>query len=244
VGIRSEFGQRVRELRARSGMSQEMLAFRSVLDRSYISGVESGLRNVSIVNIDKIAAALSVSVAYMFSGEKFSTNLAYQQKDFNIPFKERFMYSLDSEKKLLSLEVIGLFSGKEDVDYLSSVILGVCSTFRKGELNILIDHREMKTGDGEAAVYSPEVIERAVVFQRKLTTYSNKVVALCNSEFMVHQLNHVATESGIIEKAIHLFGKGRDMIDQAYEILDIHGNELIKAEEQNHPAGDSTVERP
>ncbi len=53
MDIRSEFGKRVRELRARSGMSQELLADRSGLDRTYISGVERGERNISLVNIEK-----------------------------------------------------------------------------------------------------------------------------------------------------------------------------------------------
>jgi len=44
---------------------------------------------------------------------------------------------------------------------------------------------------------------------------------------MVQNLNHVAKASGIYEKATHLFEK--DMIDKAYSILDINGNELIKA---------------
>ncbi len=54
-----------------------------------------------------------------------------------------------------------------------------------------------------------------------------KVVCLSNSSFMVQNLNHVAKASGIYEKATHLFEK--DMIDKAYSILDINGNELIKA---------------
>ncbi|NGQ94221.1 helix-turn-helix transcriptional regulator [Brevibacillus sp. SYP-B805] len=44
MDIRSEFGQRVQELRTRSGMTQEMLAYRAGLDRTYISGVERGER--------------------------------------------------------------------------------------------------------------------------------------------------------------------------------------------------------
>ncbi|MGO4119072.1 helix-turn-helix domain-containing protein, partial [Rhizobium ruizarguesonis] len=64
MDIRAEFGQRVRELRARSGMSQELLAYRAGLDRTYISGVERGERNISIVNMEKIAAALQVSMGY------------------------------------------------------------------------------------------------------------------------------------------------------------------------------------
>jgi len=228
MDIRSEFGQRVKELRARSGMSQELLAYRAGMDRTYISGVERGERNVSLVNIEKIAAALQITMGYLFSGERFSTTPAYQPKDFAVPFKERFHYKLDSDKKVLAFQVNGLFSGKEDVNYLSSVILGICSAYGKNELNILVDHRDMKTPDGEAVVYSPEVTEAAILFQQKLVAYSKKVVALCNSEFMVQQLNHVADTSGILEKATHLFEKDRDMIGKAYSLLDIHGNELIK----------------
>ncbi|WP_156920598.1 hypothetical protein [Thermicanus aegyptius] len=62
----------------------------------------------------------------------------------------------------------GLFSDQRDVDYLSSVIIGVCTAFETEELNFLVDHRDMKTPDGEIAVYSPEIAERAVVFQQEL----------------------------------------------------------------------------
>jgi transcriptional regulator with XRE-family HTH domain len=213
-------------------MSQEMLAHRAGLDRTYISGVERGERNISIVNIEKIARALCVSVEYLFSNERFSTTPAYQPKDFDIPFKQRFKYHIDSEKKLLAFQVKGLFSGKRDVDYLSSVIIGVCTAFGTEELNVLVDHRDMKTPDGEIAVYSPEVAERAVIFQQELLKYSKRVVALCNSEYMVQNLNHVATQSGIIYKATHLYGKDKDMVGRAYEILGIHDNELIKTKAQ------------
>lgn len=117
-----------------------------------------------------------------------------------------------------------MFSGKRDVDYLSNVILGICSALGKGELNILVDHLDMKASDGEPVVYSPEVAERAVI------------VALCNSEFMVHNLNHVATQRGIIEKATHLFGQNKEMVGRAYELLDINGNELIKVKAHNEAA--------
>lgn len=228
MDIRYEFGQRVKELRARSGMTQETLAYRSDLDRSYISGVERGERNVSIVNIHRIASALQVTVEYIFSAERFSATPTYQPKDFAVPFKERFKYSLDPDKKVLAFQVNGLFSGKKDVDYLSSVILGLCSAFGHGELNILVDHRDMKASDGEAVVYSPEVTERAILFQQELTMYSNKVVCLCNSEYMVQQLNHVAKTSGIYDKATHLFERDGMMVGRAYSLLDIRDNALIK----------------
>jgi DNA-binding XRE family transcriptional regulator len=64
--IKAAFGQRVRELRAKKGLSQEALALASELDRSYIGGVERGERNVSLLNIRKIADALGVAVKDLF----------------------------------------------------------------------------------------------------------------------------------------------------------------------------------
>jgi transcriptional regulator with XRE-family HTH domain len=69
VDIRKDFGRRVKALRTRSGISQEGLAERSGLDRTYISSMERGGRNVSLLNIERIAAALHVTVEYLFSNE-------------------------------------------------------------------------------------------------------------------------------------------------------------------------------
>lgn len=59
--IKLAFGQRVRSTRLESGLSQEKLAHICELDRTYVGGVERGERNISLVNIHKIAAALGVS---------------------------------------------------------------------------------------------------------------------------------------------------------------------------------------
>jgi Predicted transcriptional regulators len=227
VDIRSEFGKRVRELRARSGISQELLADRAGLDRTYISGVERGERNISILNIEKIASALNVSIEYLFSNERFSSNLAYLKKDFEVPFLERFKYHLDSSKKILTFQVHGLLTG-ENVDYMSKTLLSIASNFAEGELSFFVDHRDMKASDGEPVVYSPEVAERAVAFQQKAISCGKQAVVLCNSEFMVQQMNYVTTISGIRHKATHLYGKDREVLDQAFELLDVNGNELIK----------------
>lgn len=58
---RAAFGARVRELRKALGISQEDLAHRAGLDRSYVGQVERGERNVSLDNIYRLARALSVS---------------------------------------------------------------------------------------------------------------------------------------------------------------------------------------
>lgn len=59
--IKKEFGDRVRSIRKNKGLSQEALALKCELDRTYIGSVERGERNVSLLNICKIAAALGVS---------------------------------------------------------------------------------------------------------------------------------------------------------------------------------------
>jgi transcriptional regulator with XRE-family HTH domain len=55
------FGKRLMELRKAQNLSQEQLALESGLARSYLSGVERGLRNISLLNICRLAETLSVS---------------------------------------------------------------------------------------------------------------------------------------------------------------------------------------
>ncbi|WP_049629459.1 helix-turn-helix domain-containing protein [Cellvibrio sp. pealriver] len=54
------FGQRLIQLRKHLGWSQERLALESGIARSYLGGVERGQRNIALVNIHKLAEALSV----------------------------------------------------------------------------------------------------------------------------------------------------------------------------------------
>ena len=53
-------GQRIRELREARGWSQERLADEAGLDRSYMSGIERGVRNVSVLKIARLSRALHV----------------------------------------------------------------------------------------------------------------------------------------------------------------------------------------
>ena len=55
------FGARVKKLRLEKGLSQEKFAQICELDRTYISGVERGIRNISLLNIAKLSEALEVS---------------------------------------------------------------------------------------------------------------------------------------------------------------------------------------
>ena len=60
-------GSRIRELRLKTGLSQEKFSLQIDMDRTYYASVESGKRNVSICNIKKIADGFQISLADFFS---------------------------------------------------------------------------------------------------------------------------------------------------------------------------------
>ena len=66
MDIKVLVGKRVKELRNKLGISQEELADIAELDRTYITSVECGRRNISIVNIEKLAIALNVTLKDFF----------------------------------------------------------------------------------------------------------------------------------------------------------------------------------
>ena len=61
-----KLGWRVRQLRDARGWTQETLAARAALDRSYVAGIEAGLRNPSTKALAKLARALGVSLSRLF----------------------------------------------------------------------------------------------------------------------------------------------------------------------------------
>lgn len=69
--IKQRVGNRIRHLRHNAGYSQEELAHSASLDRTYINSVENGRRNISIVNLEKIAVALNVTLADFFHAPEF-----------------------------------------------------------------------------------------------------------------------------------------------------------------------------
>lgn len=62
------FGQNVRKQRTDKGLSQEALADKADLDPTYISGIERGVRNPSLLSIVRIAKALGTDSGNLFQG--------------------------------------------------------------------------------------------------------------------------------------------------------------------------------
>lgn len=60
------FGDKVRNLRKEKGFSQEELAFKAELHRTYIGMIERAEKNITLVNISKIANALDIEVKHLF----------------------------------------------------------------------------------------------------------------------------------------------------------------------------------
>ena len=63
MDIQKAFGLRVQQLRKETGMSQEKFALSIDMDRTYLASVEAGKRNISIINIKKIADGLNISIS-------------------------------------------------------------------------------------------------------------------------------------------------------------------------------------
>ncbi len=67
ASILIRFGHAVRKRRMELGLSQESLAERAELHRTYIADIERGVRNLSLRNIEKLAQALGMSIADLFA---------------------------------------------------------------------------------------------------------------------------------------------------------------------------------
>jgi transcriptional regulator with XRE-family HTH domain len=74
MNIREAFGSRIKELRKEKKLSQEKLALKADIDRTYMTSVENGKRNISIQNIDKILSALNISYSLFFDSELFNSD--------------------------------------------------------------------------------------------------------------------------------------------------------------------------
>ena len=66
LDIRIRFGRAIRRIREEQGINQEEAAERCGMHRTYYSGIERGVRNVSLVNIEKVGKGLRTSLPRLF----------------------------------------------------------------------------------------------------------------------------------------------------------------------------------
>ena len=66
LDIRIRFGRAIRRVREEQGITQEEAADRCGLHRTYYSGIERGVRNVSLLNVEKVAKGLKTSLPDLF----------------------------------------------------------------------------------------------------------------------------------------------------------------------------------
>jgi len=71
MNIKVKVGQRIKQIRTEIGISQEALANKADLDRTYVTDVENGRRNISIENLEKLILALNISISDFFNSSIF-----------------------------------------------------------------------------------------------------------------------------------------------------------------------------
>ncbi len=72
MDIKAKIGARFRDIRKEKKLTQEKVSFEADIDKSYISEVENGLRNISIVNLEKLTATVGVSLKDFFNTPDFA----------------------------------------------------------------------------------------------------------------------------------------------------------------------------
>lgn len=71
MDIKLKIGQRIRELRKGLEISQESLAYKAEVDRTYVTDVENGRRNISVEILEKLITALEISFTEFFNSKEF-----------------------------------------------------------------------------------------------------------------------------------------------------------------------------
>jgi transcriptional regulator with XRE-family HTH domain len=197
MNILQDFGLRLKELRLRMNLSQEMLALRSGLDRTYIGGVERGIRNISIKNIEILCNTLDIDISCFFHDERFSLQTTLLRSELNKPLGSRFNYSMQVEENLITWKVSGALH-PDEMSQISLDLMAACRQLISGKVKLFIDNRKMIIRDNPIASLQ-EITEMWEELQRWFLPHCSQVIVLCNSTFMQDQMNRMAKRSGIIK---------------------------------------------
>lgn len=231
MNLLHQFGQRMKELRIGSGMTQDVLAARSGLDRSYIGSIERGERNVSLLNIEAICHGLDIDISYFFAEEPLAVHAASLKRTFKQPLSERFVYVADEEERFLAWQINGGITARELTEIGSVLRKNCIKLSRSGKVKLLVDVRAMLAA-GLPFVFRPEVMDQWEMLQRWAVPYCDKVVVLCNSQFMQNQMQRQSIRSGIAPVQESLYEPGnRWIMEESNERLGIRRNKLMSGKE-------------
>ncbi|MFD1862837.1 helix-turn-helix domain-containing protein [Planococcus chinensis] len=228
--VLTDFGKRVKELRLKAGITQESLAIRAELDRSYVGAIERGEKNLSLLNIEKLANALDVDLSYLFEHESFAPRSAFFKRELKKPLEERFIYDINLIDQVISWRIAGPLN-ENDVQKIAQNIKSLALLLKRGEIKLLIDNEAMVV-DGQPFVFTPEVYDVWEDLQLWLLPYLRKVAVLCNSTFMKNQLDRLAKRSGIAGISKHIFSSDTEANRQeALEFLGLTSNRILAGAE-------------
>lgn len=228
--ILTDFGKRVKELRMKAGITQESLAIRAELDRSYVGAIERGEKNLSLLNIEKLANALDVDLSYLFEHESFAPRSAFLKRELKKPLESRFVYDINLIDQVISWRIAGPLS-EYDVQKIAQNIKSLALLLKRGEIKLLIDNEAMVV-EGQPFVFTPEVYDVWEELQIWLLPYLKKVVVLCNSTFMKNQLDRLAKRSGIDAISKHICSNDTEANHrEALQFLGLSSNRILSGAE-------------
>jgi len=71
MDIKMKIGKHLRSLRISKDLTQEKLSYESNVDKTYISEVENGKRNISVINLERLTAAMDCNLKDFFNHQDF-----------------------------------------------------------------------------------------------------------------------------------------------------------------------------
>lgn len=74
MDLKTKIGLRIKELRIGKNLTQEEVAWKAEIDRTFMNHVENGRRNISIESLEKIITGLEVTLKEFFDSELFNSN--------------------------------------------------------------------------------------------------------------------------------------------------------------------------
>lgn len=227
ISVLIDFGNRIKELRLKAGMTQENLATTADLDRSYVGAIERGEKNLSLSNIAKLATALDVDLSTLFEDEQLSPRSTLLRRERKKPLAERFIHDVDVMEHVIAWRIAGPLD-ESDVKEISQQIRSMSLLLKKGEIKLLVDNRTMVI-DGRTFVFSPEVTAIWEELQMWLLPFVAKVAVLCNSKLMKNQMDRLASRSGLNKISKHIFDEDPVLCENtALEFLGLRENRLLR----------------